>query len=71
MTTPADEVDQLVRESVKWRETDDPDFPYEMNRDQVLWKIRINDFPDEPLYSLMRNGVQMADFDDWPPHWER
>jgi hypothetical protein len=35
------------------------------------WKIRINDFPDEPLYTLIVDGKEKLHFDDWPEFWEK
>jgi hypothetical protein len=35
------------------------------------WKLKMNDFPDEPLWSLFIDGRRMADFSDWPPEWTK
>ncbi len=35
------------------------------------WLIRINDFPQQPLYTLLIDGVAYADFDTWPACWQR
>lgn len=32
-------------------------------------EIRINEFPVEPLYSLLKNGTVLLHFDDWPVVW--
>jgi hypothetical protein len=37
--------------------------------DGATLEIRINDFPDEPLYSLLKNGAIQFHFDDWPEFW--
>jgi hypothetical protein len=34
--------------------------------DGALWTIRMNDFPDEPLYTLFIDSVEVMHFDDWP-----
>lgn len=33
--------------------------------------IRMNDFPEQPLYTLFLDGQAVADFDDWPSGWMR
>ena len=33
------------------------------------WLIRLNDFPDEPLYSLLVDGAEVIHFDEWPQIW--
>jgi hypothetical protein len=35
------------------------------------WKIRLNDFPDEPLYTLIADEKEIIHFDDWPSFWTR
>jgi len=31
--------------------------------------LRINDFPDEPAYTLIVDGEKVQNFDDRPPNW--
>lgn len=33
--------------------------------------VRINDFPDERMFSLLHNGTWIGDFNDWPRSWKR
>ncbi|MCG3577634.1 hypothetical protein [Ralstonia solanacearum] len=35
------------------------------------WVLRMNDFPDEPLYTLIIDGVEIIHFNDWPSAWVR
>jgi len=39
--------------------------------DESQWKIRLNDFPDEPVYTLIINDAEVIHFDDWPGFWTR
>jgi len=34
------------------------------------WMVRMNDFPDEPLYTLFIEGEAIIDFNDWPKGWK-
>lgn len=34
-------------------------------------EIRMNDFPDEPLYTLIADGVEVIHFNEWPVNWLR
>lgn len=42
-------------------------FYFENSRDIVL--LRINNFPEEPLYTLI-NGLDIVDIDDKPSGWK-
>jgi hypothetical protein len=33
------------------------------------WAVRINDYPDEPLYTLMVELRELIYFDDWLALW--
>jgi hypothetical protein len=33
------------------------------------WAVRMNDFPDEPLYTLLIENEEIIHFDDWPSFW--
>ena len=72
MTTRTLDASLLATLPIEWLETEgDVDFPYEAKVDGIHFRIRINDFPDEPLFSLMQEGTHIADFDDWPDIWKR
>jgi len=34
-------------------------------------EITINDFPEENMYSLLKDGKQIGSFSDWPKKWAR
>lgn len=55
-----------LAEKIVWQKTDDPKQPYVAEFEGEKCVIRLNDFPDEHLYTLIVNGVEVADFDDWP-----
>ena len=39
---------------VRWRRTEDGEWPYYAEVDGHVLRVRVNDFPAEPLYSLVR-----------------
>ena len=71
MTNDVEDLEELIKMLIEWHETENVDFPYQVQINGSTLKIRINDFPDEPLFSLFRDGKHVADFDDWPSHWKR
>ncbi len=64
-------VTDYLAEKLVWRKTTDPKYPFVADFDGERCVIRINDFPDETLYTLMVDDVEVANFDDWSAHWKR
>jgi hypothetical protein len=44
---------------------------YHSDVDGHRWRIRLNDFPDEPMFSLIIDGAEVIHFNDWPSEWGR
>lgn len=60
-----------TRRNVRWQAMDDPEVVGRAEIDGKVWLVRLNDFPDEPLYTLLIDGLETIHFNDWPPFWER
>ncbi len=62
---------------ITWQKSENAEFPYECDDYEECencvgnMKIRINDFPAEPMYSLLVNDTVLCDFDDWPVLWKK
>lgn len=56
---------------ITWRETGDAEFPYQASADGKQLTIRLNDFPEEPLYTLLVEDLESGHFDDWPATWRK
>jgi len=65
------ETNPYLTQTIHWTRADDPEFPYQAHIRQQLWVIRINDFPDMQLYTLLIDQQVILDFDNWPPAWKR
>jgi hypothetical protein len=35
------------------------------------WTVRVNDFPEDHLYTLLINDREIGNFDEWPAQWLR
>jgi len=64
-------IEDCFERPLTWQRTDLAEFPFTVPVAGGTWLIRINDFPVEPLYTLMIDGQEIADFDDWPRCWGR
>jgi hypothetical protein len=56
---------------VEWRRTASAEHPYEAEMNGRRWTVRVNDFPAEPLYTLLIDGVPAGDLEEWPAAWVR
>ena len=68
MTT---KVQNYLEEKVSWKRGADPNYPYEAESNGDKLVVRVNDFPEERLYTLLVNEKEVASFDDWPKPWRR
>ncbi len=58
--------------SVDWKAGRNAITPFEAEIDGQLWAVRVNDFPDYPhLYTLLCDGDEIGDFNEWPSSWKR
>ena len=62
-------VRNYIEENVIWRKCSDPVYPFEAEIEGERLVIRLNDFPDANLYTLLVNNQEVASFDDWPRQW--
>lgn len=64
-------IDAWYQQAIQWHATGDAAYPYQAFIDGQVYRIRINDFPAEPLYTLLHGEQEVCSFDDWSPHWSR
>lgn len=67
----ATKVQNYLEENVSWSRSADPVCPYKARVNGDKLAVRLNDFPDKNLYTLLVNEEEVASFDDWPKQWER
>ena len=68
---PAKQLDAAMKRPVHWALTTNALRPYQASVDQAHWQLQVNDFPAEPLYTLLINNQPIGHLDDWPAAWER
>lgn len=54
-----------------WRRTGHATFPTAAKVGGEWWVLRVNAFPDHPLWTLFVDGQRRFDLDDAPPAWGR
>ncbi len=64
-------ITNYLGEKIDWKRTTDPHYPFAAEFEGEQCVIRLNDFPEEHLYTLIVNGKEVADFDDWSAEWKR
>jgi hypothetical protein len=71
MKAKANELEKYLRRHLLWTRTSDPTFPWRAMLKRVNCRLRINDFPQEAMYTLLVDGQEAGDFDDWPACWKK
>jgi hypothetical protein len=64
-------VTKQLAEFTVWGRTRDLEIPWEADRGGHHWQVRLNDFPDDYMYTLLIDGNVVGDFHDWPQAWDR
>ena len=61
----------LFKEHVIWIRSFDANEFYWVADDNshTGWKLRLNDFPAEPMYTFIVDGNEILNFDDLPDNW--
>lgn len=54
-----------------WEKTNDQFYPYKSSLQDKNLTLRINDYPEEPMYTLITDGEIIESFDNWPVGWSR
>ncbi len=65
------ELGELLTRKLSWRATTDVDHPWATEDAGETWRVRINDFPDDLMYTLIINDAAIGSFHDWPKAWQR
>lgn len=68
-TREATQLDGFLAQPLDWRLTGDLEVPWATTAAGRRWQLRLNDFPDEPMYTLLIDGQPAGDFHDWPDAW--
>ena len=65
------ELREPLSRELSWHKTDDVDHPWSTQVGEETWRIRLNDFPDDLMYTLIINDRVIGKFHDWPQCWQR
>lgn len=57
--------------TIAWSRTGQFEFPFAAEIDGARWRVRVNDFPAEPMYTLIVGESEIGHFDEWPKAWRR
>ena len=65
------ELGERLSRQLNWHGTNDLDHPWTTDVAGETWRIRLNDFPDDLMYTLVINDKVIGKFHDWPEGWHR
>ena len=63
-------LDEILHRRIQWNATGDPGIPLSAEYDGSTLRVRVNDFPTEPLYTVLVDDVEVGDLEEWPRLWE-
>lgn len=64
--------EKLFKQHLVWQTGENALYPYKIFVDGSEYFIRLNDWPEEPMYSLLdSNRKLLANMDGWPRVWQK
>jgi hypothetical protein len=58
---------RYLDEVVHWEATGGIFVPFQARVGEAIWALRLNEFPERPMYTLFIDGMEIGTLDD-PPH---
>jgi len=65
-----DDLAKHLTRKLSWRNTGEVEYPYATEVAGSTWRICLNDFPDDILYTLIIDNSVVGKFHDWPKRWQ-
>jgi hypothetical protein len=62
-------LEDCLRAVATWSRTSDPTAQWRSQVGPDIWTVRVNDFPEDHLYTLFVNDGALGNFDEWPRQW--
>jgi hypothetical protein len=63
--------EEFLKQKLSWVKTTDVLHPLRSTADGKQLRVRIGDFPEESMYTLIVDDQPVMEFDDWPKNWAR
>lgn len=63
------ELNNIFKLPMHWQPLQESDGEFIYSDNDIVYKLRINDFPEENLFTVFA-GEERVDFDDMPDRWE-
>ncbi len=64
------DINSYKNSHIQWADTDKAEYPYQAHINDQIWEIRINDFPEEEMYTLIIMNEEIIHFTGWPQTWK-
>ena len=65
------DVPRYDKHTVRWHPISQGKLVYSAAVDGASWILRMNDFPDEPLYTLLIDDREIINLTEWPKNWDK
>jgi uncharacterized protein YjaG (DUF416 family) len=71
LTHATPELGERLTREVSWHDTNDVNYPWTAEVSGETWRIALNDFPDDLMYTLIIDDKPIGKFHEWPESWHR
>ncbi len=62
---------EYFAKNIQWEKGKDAVYPFCAKVENQDWQIKVNDYPEQEMFTLIINDKEIINFNNWPKNWHK